>query len=76
LPKSPTDSQQSTLKAARCRATRDIISGFLAIGADQDESVAQTAFALAPTQARFFRSAIDQLESRVGFMAARGTTRD
>jgi len=64
--------EQSTLKGgALPRDALDTIKRFLAIAGDPDESVAQLR-ALA-TEARLdLAAAIDQLESRVGFMAARG----
>jgi ATP phosphoribosyltransferase regulatory subunit len=64
--------EQSTLKAgALPRDASDIIKRFLAISGDPDDVVAQLR-ALA-TEARLdIAAAIDQLESRVGFMAARG----
>src|SRR4029453_14957435 len=64
--------EQSTLKGgALPRGALYTIKRFLAIAGDPDESVAQLR-ALA-TEARLdLAAAIDQLESRVGFMAARG----
>ncbi len=64
--------EQSTLKGgALPRDALATIKRFLAIAGDPDESVAQLR-ALA-TEARLdLAAAIDQLESRVGFMAARG----
>jgi ATP phosphoribosyltransferase regulatory subunit len=64
--------EQSTLKAgALPRDASDIIKRFLAISGDPDEVVAQLR-ALASDAKLEMGSAIDQLESRVGFMAARG----
>ena len=64
--------EQSTLKGgALPRDALATIKRFLAIAGDPDKSVAQLR-ALA-TEARLdLAAAIDQLESRVGFMAARG----
>jgi len=64
--------EQSTLKGgALPRDALATIKRFLAIAGDPDQSVAQLR-ALA-TEARLdLAAAIDQLESRVGFMAARG----
>src|SRR6478609_3145399 len=59
--------EQSTLKGGAL----DIIKRFLAIAGDPDESVAQLR-ALASDAKLDLAAAIDQLESRVGFMAARG----
>jgi len=64
--------EQSTLKAgALPRDATSIIKRFLAISGDPDESVAQLR-ALARDARTDITTAIDQLESRVGFMAARG----
>ena len=64
--------EQSTLKGgALPRDALDIIKRFLAIAGDPDESVAQLR-ALAADAKLDLAAAIDQLESRVGFMAARG----
>ena len=64
--------EQSTLKAgALPRDATSIIKRFLAISGDPDEAVAQLR-ALATDAKLDLSAAIDQLESRVGFMAARG----
>src|SRR5689334_13888136 len=64
--------EQSTLKGgALPRDALNIIKRFLAIAGDPDESVAQLR-ALASDAKLDLTAAIDQLESRVGFMAARG----
>src|SRR6476660_8046116 len=64
--------EQSTLKGgALPRDALTIIKRFLAIAGDPDESVAQLR-ALASDAKLDLAAAIDQLESRVGFMAARG----
>jgi ATP phosphoribosyltransferase regulatory subunit len=64
--------EQSTLKAgALPRDATSIIKRFLAISGDPDESVAQLR-ALANDARLDITASIDQLESRVGFMAARG----
>src|SRR3954465_7520710 len=64
--------EQSTLKAgALPRDATSIIKRFLAISGDPDEAVAQLR-ALASDAKLDIAAAIDQLESRVGFMAARG----
>jgi ATP phosphoribosyltransferase regulatory subunit len=64
--------EQSTLKGgALPRDALTIIKRFLAIAGDPDESVAQLR-ALADDAKLDLAAAIDQLESRVGFMAARG----
>src|SRR3569623_886937 len=64
--------EQSTLKGgALPRDALGIIKRFLAIAGDPDESVAQLR-ALAADAKLDLTAAIDQLESRVGFMAARG----
>jgi ATP phosphoribosyltransferase regulatory subunit len=64
--------EQSTLKGgALPRDALDIIKRFLAIAGDPDESVAQLR-ALASDAKLDLSAAIDQLESRIGFMAARG----
>src|SRR5437879_5207806 len=64
--------EQSTLKGgALPRDALAIIKRFLAISGDPDESVAQLR-ALAADARLDLSAAIDQLESRVGFMAARG----
>ncbi|MGY3440356.1 MULTISPECIES: ATP phosphoribosyltransferase regulatory subunit [unclassified Bradyrhizobium] len=64
--------EQSTLKAgALPRDAVAIIKRFLAISGDPDDAVAQLR-ALAAEAKLDLAAAIDQLESRVGFMAARG----
>jgi len=64
--------EQSTLKGgALPRDALNIIKRFLAIAGDSDESVAQLR-TLAADAKLDLSAAIDQLESRVGFMAARG----
>ena len=64
--------EQSTLKAgALPRDATSIIKRFLAISGDPDDAVAQLR-ALASDANLDLSAAIDQLESRVGFMAARG----
>jgi ATP phosphoribosyltransferase regulatory subunit len=64
--------EQSTLKGgALPRDALATIKRFLAISGDPDESVAQLR-ALATEAKLDLAAAIDQLESRVGFMAARG----
>jgi ATP phosphoribosyltransferase regulatory subunit len=64
--------EQSTLKAgALPRDATSIIKRFLAIAGDPDEAVAQLR-ALASDARLDIAAAIDQLESRIGFMAARG----
>ena len=64
--------EQSTLKAgALPRDATSIIKRFLAISGDPDEAVAQLR-ALANDAKLDLSAAIDQLESRIGFMAARG----
>ncbi len=64
--------EQSTLKGgALPRDALDTIKRFLAISGDPDQSVAQLR-ALAADAKLDIAAAIDQLESRVGFMAARG----
>src|SRR5947208_6103953 len=64
--------EQSTLKGgALPRDALAIIKRFLAISGDPDESVAQLR-ALATETQLDITAAIDQFESRVGFMAARG----
>ncbi len=64
--------EQSTLKAgALPRDASGIIKRFLSISGDPDEAVAQLR-ALASDAKIDITAAIDQLESRVGFMAARG----
>jgi ATP phosphoribosyltransferase regulatory subunit len=64
--------EQSTLKAgALPRDATSIIKRFLAISGDPDDAVAQLR-ALASDAKLDISAAIDQLESRVGFMAARG----
>src|SRR5437016_5889590 len=64
--------EQSTLKGgALPRDALNIIKRFLAIAGDPDESVAQLR-ALATEAKLDLAAAIDELESRVGFMAARG----
>ena len=64
--------EQSTLKAgALPRDASGIIKRFLAISGDPDDAVAQLR-ALASDAKLDLAAGIDQLESRVGFMAARG----
>src|ERR1700749_757679 len=64
--------QQSTLKAgALPRDASGIIKRFLSISGDPDDSVAQLR-ALASDAKLDITATIDQLESRIGFMAARG----
>src|SRR3954471_13026837 len=64
--------EQSTLKGgALPRDALGIIKRFLAISGDPDESVAQLR-ALAADAKLDLAAAIDQLETRIGFMAARG----
>jgi ATP phosphoribosyltransferase regulatory subunit len=64
--------EQSTLKGgALPRDALKIIKRFMAISGDPDEAVAQLR-ALAADARLDINAAIDQLESRVGFMAARG----
>jgi len=64
--------EQSTLKAgALPRDATSIIKRFLAIDGDPDDAVAQLRV-LASDARLDITAAIDQLESRVGFMAARG----
>jgi ATP phosphoribosyltransferase regulatory subunit len=64
--------EQSTLKAgALPRDASTIIKRFLSIAGDPDEAVAQLRM-LASDAKLDIAAAIDQLESRVGFMAARG----
>ena len=64
--------EQSTLKSgALPRDALATIKRFLAISGDPDEAVAQLR-ALAEDTKLNLTAAIDQLESRVGFMAARG----
>jgi ATP phosphoribosyltransferase regulatory subunit len=64
--------EQSTLKAgALPRDATSIIKRFLAISGDPDEAVAQLR-ALASDARLDIAAVIDELESRVGFMAARG----
>src|SRR5918992_718799 len=64
--------EQSTLKGgALPRDALDTIKRFLAIAGDPDESVKQLR-ALASDAKLDLTAAIDQLESRVGLMAARG----
>ena len=64
--------EQSTLKGgALPRDALAIIKRFLAIAGDPDESVAQLR-TLAADARLDLAAAIDELESRVGFMAARG----
>jgi ATP phosphoribosyltransferase regulatory subunit len=64
--------EQSTLKAgALPRDATSTIKRFLAISGDPDDAVAQLR-ALASGAGLDLSAAIDQLESRVGFMAARG----
>ncbi|VIO68245.1 ATP phosphoribosyltransferase regulatory subunit [Bradyrhizobium ivorense] len=64
--------EQSTLKAgALPRDAVNIIKRFLSISGDPDDAVAQLR-ALADDAKLDLSAAIDQFESRVGFMAARG----
>jgi len=64
--------EQSTLKGgALPRDALKIIKSFLAIAGDPDDAVAQLR-ALADDARLDISAAIDQLESRIGFMAARG----
>ena len=64
--------EQSTLKGgALPRDALDTIKRFLAITGDPDEAIAQLR-ALAADAKLDIAAAIDQFESRVGFMAARG----
>jgi ATP phosphoribosyltransferase regulatory subunit len=64
--------EQSTLKAgALPRDAGSIIKRFLSISGDPDDAVAQLR-QLAADAKLDITAAIDQLESRVGFMAARG----
>jgi ATP phosphoribosyltransferase regulatory subunit len=64
--------EQSTLKAgALPRDASTIIKRFLAIAGDPDDAVTQLR-TLASDAKLDITAAIDQLESRVGFMAARG----
>jgi ATP phosphoribosyltransferase regulatory subunit len=64
--------EQSTLKGgALPRDALTTIKRFLAIAGDPDEAVAQLR-ALADDAGLDLAAAIDQLESRIGFMAARG----
>ena len=64
--------EQSTLKGgALPRDALKIIKRFMAIAGDPDDAVAQLR-ALADDARLDISAAIDQLESRVGFMAARG----
>src|SRR5271156_3822127 len=64
--------EQSTLKAgALPRDALTIIKRFLAISGDPDASVAQLRALAAETKLNI-TAAIDEFESRVGFMAARG----
>jgi ATP phosphoribosyltransferase regulatory subunit len=64
--------EQSTLKGgALPRDALDLIKRFLAIAGDPDEGIAQLR-ALADDAKLNISAAIDQFESRVGFMVARG----
>jgi ATP phosphoribosyltransferase regulatory subunit len=64
--------EQSTLKAgALPRDALTIIKRFLGIAGDPDDAVAQLRL-LAADAKLDINAAIDQLESRIGFMAARG----
>src|ERR1700682_5876467 len=64
--------EQSTLKSgALPRDALELIKRFLAIAGDPDEAIAQLR-ALAGDAKLDITAAIDQFESRVGFMAARG----
>lgn len=64
--------EQSTLKSgALPRDALTLIKGFLAIAGDPDEAIARLR-ALADDAKLDISAAIDQFESRIGFMAARG----
>ena len=64
--------EQSTLKSgALPRDALTLIKRFLAIGGDPDEAIARLR-ALADDAKLDISTAIDQFESRIGFMAARG----
>src|ERR1019366_5160155 len=64
--------EQSTLKGgALPRDALDLIKRFLAIAGDPDDAIARLR-ALADDTKLNISAAIDQFESRVGFMAARG----
>jgi ATP phosphoribosyltransferase regulatory subunit len=64
--------EQSTLKAgALPRDAASIIKRFLGIAGDPDDAVAQLRLLAADAKVDI-HAAIDQLESRIGFMAARG----
>jgi ATP phosphoribosyltransferase regulatory subunit len=64
--------EQSTLKGGGLsREKRDSIKRFLAISGDPDDALAQLR-ALAADARLDLTAAIDQFESRIGFMAARG----
>jgi len=63
--------EQSTLKGALPENALDLIKRFLAISGDPDAAVAQLR-ALAREARLEIGAAIDLLEARVGFMAARG----
>ncbi|WP_407148457.1 ATP phosphoribosyltransferase regulatory subunit [Bradyrhizobium sp. ORS 86] len=64
--------EQSTLKGgALPRDAVDVIKRFLSIAGDPDDAIAQLR-ALANDAGLDLAAAIDQFESRVGFMAARG----
>ncbi len=64
--------EQSTLKGgALPRQALELIKRFLAIAGDPDDAIAQLR-ALADDAKLNITAAIDQFESRVGFMAARG----
>jgi ATP phosphoribosyltransferase regulatory subunit len=64
--------EQSTLKGgALPRDALDLIKRFLAIAGDPDDAIARLR-ALAADAKLNISAAIDQFESRVGFMAARG----
>ena len=66
--------EQSTLKGgALPRDALTIIKRFLAISGDPDEALGQLR-ALASDASLDIHAAIDQFESRIGFMAARGIT--
>src|SRR4051794_22889644 len=64
--------EQSTLKGGGLpREKREAIKRFLAISGDPDEALAQLRM-LAADASLDISAAIDQFESRIGFMAARG----
>jgi ATP phosphoribosyltransferase regulatory subunit len=63
--------EQSTLKGPLPRNALETIKRFLAIAGDPDDAIRQLR-ALADSAKLNITAAIDQFESRVGFMAARG----